>query len=301
MHNVVSSRRIGNLTFGPEVILDFDISKPSAWTQHVPFMSWLIGALKPKLFVELGTHWGTSFLAACRSAEVSEVNMRAVAVDLWEGDPQAGFYGDEVFESVSMRAASYRFAELLQTEFDAARDRFDIDTIDLLHIDGLHTYDAVKHDFELWAPTLSRRGVIIFHDIAEFRDDFGVYRLWDEVRVKYPHFHFDHGHGLGVLLVGSEPDPVLLELTRMETLDTGDVLRDFFSSLGAQLDVQRLQAECDEANALLHKKTVESISATDTSRHLEDQLNWVLSSNSWKITKPLRALRRGRLDRDALS
>ena len=69
-------------------------------------------------------------------------------------------------------------------------------SIDPLHINGFHTYDAAQDDFEDSAPQLSDRAIVLFHDIDVHERDFGVWRLWDEL-TQHPSFDFRHHHGLG--------------------------------------------------------------------------------------------------------
>jgi hypothetical protein len=57
---------------------------------------------------------------------------------------------------------------------------------DLIFIDGDHSYEGVKRDFELYQELLSPRGHIIFHDIDPdhtFRDGAGgqVYKFWQDI------------------------------------------------------------------------------------------------------------------------
>ncbi|WP_342479224.1 class I SAM-dependent methyltransferase [Paenibacillus sp. FSL H7-0350] len=68
-------------------------------------------------------------------------------------------------------------ASLLRMTFDEAVGTFEDNSIDLLHIDGLHTYEAIKHDYECWLPKLADNSVVLFHDITVRMDDFGVYQL----------------------------------------------------------------------------------------------------------------------------
>ena len=53
-----------------------------------------------------------------------------------------------------------------------------------------------------WRSTVRDGGVILFHDIAERENGFGVWRLWEEIAEPGRSFTFEHGHGLGVLAVG---------------------------------------------------------------------------------------------------
>jgi hypothetical protein len=105
--------------------------------------------------------------------------------------------------------------------------------LDLLHLDGLHTYDVVKHDFVSWVPKFSRGGVaLLLHDINVHQADFGVWRLWQELPKQYPHFEFHHCFGLGVLSVGTEPPEAIAELGALTHSQEGATLRGRLALIG---------------------------------------------------------------------
>ena len=68
----------------------------SAWLEHAPFAFWLVDAIAPRSIVELGTHNGFSYFTFCEAIKRLRLPARAFALDSWEGDDQAGFYGQDV-------------------------------------------------------------------------------------------------------------------------------------------------------------------------------------------------------------
>src|SRR6478672_1923075 len=174
--------------------------EPTSWVPHIPFAFWLIDALRPRTVVELGTHSGNSFSAFAQAVQVLGLESACYAVDTWKGDEHSGVYGEEVFQEWSSFHDPHfgSFSRLVRSTFDDALTKFGEGSIDLLHIDGYHTYEAVRHDFESWLPKLSARGVVLFHDIDVRERDFGVWKLWEEITEKHLYFEFVHGPGLGV-------------------------------------------------------------------------------------------------------
>ncbi len=61
--------------------------------------------------------------------------------------------------------------------------------VDSLFIDGDHTYEGVRRDFEDYEPFVRPGGVIAFHDIV-FNPlnsaDFEVWRFWNEIKGQHP-------------------------------------------------------------------------------------------------------------------
>ncbi|MEX1324848.1 MAG: class I SAM-dependent methyltransferase [Synechococcaceae cyanobacterium] len=183
---------------------------PSAWWEHVPVAHWLVDRLQPHTVVELGSHYGVSFFAFCESAEAFSPQTFIYAVDTWQGDEHAGAYGEEVYQRVLReQERNHRSrSRLVRSSFDEAAGHFSPGAIDLLHIDGLHTYEAVRHDLETWQPLLRPGAVLLFHDINVRERGFGVWKLWQEL-LDRPDTHglsLRNGHGLGILSFGdSEP------------------------------------------------------------------------------------------------
>jgi hypothetical protein len=216
------------------------LTDKDSWHGHIPFAFWCIEALAPRVLVELGCQKGDSYCAFCQAVEEVAAGTRCFAVDTWKGDPHAGFYGDEVLEQLRQyHDPRYGdFSTLLQSTFDQAVDRFADGTIDILHIDGAHSYEDVRRDFMTWLPKVSSHGAVLLHDTEVREHGFGVYRLWEEVRQGYPSFSFRHSNGLGVLAVGATLPEPLRRLTSLDEEESEQVRR-LFCHLGDTLRLQR--------------------------------------------------------------
>jgi hypothetical protein len=197
----------------------------------------LVDILRPRIIVELGTYAGVSYCGFCQAVAELGLDTQCYAIDTWQGDPQCGSYGPEVLADLGEHHDRLygHFSELIQGTFAEASRRFGDKSIDLLHIDGYHTYDSVKLDFETWLPKMSDRGVVLFHDTFIKEADFGVWQFWEEVKQQYPCFEFIHGYGLGLLAVGQRYPgslDVLLDSSQEEIVK----IQQFFYQLGSRLE-----------------------------------------------------------------
>ena len=181
---------------------------PSSWWEHVPIAHWLVAELKPETIVELGTHYGVSFFSFCEAAEVYSPKTFVYAIDTWQGDIQAGLYGEDVFETVSSYRDEFhkQRSTLLRCTFDEASNKFGEQTIDIIHIDGLHTYDAVREDYETWKPKLREGGSLLLHDWNVREGNFGVWKLWDEIKndCEFRCIETPNGYGLAIATLAKE-------------------------------------------------------------------------------------------------
>jgi O-antigen biosynthesis protein len=211
------------------------LAQPGPWIGHIAIGFWLVKVLRPTMFVELGTHTGNSYSAFCQAIAELGLPARAFAVDTWKGDEHSGIYGEEVFADLQrFNDCQYaNFSTLLRTTFDDARSHFGVSSIDLLHIDGMHSYETVRHDFDYWRDALSERGVVVFHDTNVREGDFGVWKAWQELTAQYPSFEFFHSNGLGILGVGAEQPPALRQLFETDRHSANAALvRRMFSARG---------------------------------------------------------------------
>jgi hypothetical protein len=168
----------------------------SAWAENHGFANWLVQRKNPMLTVELGVDYGYSLFA------LSENNPGHVfGIDLFEGDAHAGARDWTVQYKTVLDFINnnnlYR-THVIRGDFAAVAQGWTAG-VDILHIDGLHTYDAVKNDWNSWANKLSRGAVVLLHDTVSFP---GPRQLLEEIKFKTTEIcvgNFENAAGLGVI------------------------------------------------------------------------------------------------------
>ena len=179
----------------------------SPWVGHRRFAYDYVRCIKPSLIVELGSYYGCSAFAILQAVKDGGLDSSFYAVDTWMGDSftktdyREDIYG--AYKAINNQCFGQVHSIMLRATFDEAVSRFQDGSIDLLHIDGSHTYEDVKHDYTLWRSKVSSDGVIFFHDVGKdllFGEPMGSHIFWEELKQDHPYtLEFPFSNGLGIL------------------------------------------------------------------------------------------------------
>jgi hypothetical protein len=277
----------------------------SAWIGHEKIANFLIKTIKPEIIVELGVHNGFSYFAFCQTVHDQKINTKCFGIDHWKGDYHTGLYEEKVYENVLEENKKYNhFSKLIKKDFNSALSDFNDQSIDFLHIDGYHTYDSVKSDFKNWLPKCKKDAIILFHDVNEFKDDFGVWKLFNELKQTYSHHVFPHAHGLGIISLSENKNNLVSFLKSLDEHTNFSTLLLKNNDLLSKLEQQskKFKTLLLKNNDLLSKleqqskkfKTLnQKLADKDQEIHfLNEEKLKLINSNSYRLTAPIRNIRR---------
>ena len=159
----------------------------------------LLKLLKPQklcVIIEIGTmNGGTLFLLS----KIAANNAIIISIDL----PRAKFGGGypkykiplyKGFASQNQRIFLIRADSHLNSTLKKVQNILKDKKVDLLFLDGDHTYIGVKNDFEMYKSLLGKRGIVGLHDIVIHppEQNVNVYKLWNEIKQDYEFKEFVH-------------------------------------------------------------------------------------------------------------
>jgi predicted O-methyltransferase YrrM len=162
-----------------------------------------------KNIVEIGTARGGTLFLFLRSLPPDG---RVVSVDLHRGAFGGGYQHWKIplFHAASLGGPGLTLLRG-NSQTEAMRDRVRAALgapADFILIDGDHSYEGARRDFELYRPLVKPGGLIAFHDIVpgNSRSVGGVPRLWVELKGQFPSRELvrdwgQGGYGIGLLTV----------------------------------------------------------------------------------------------------
>jgi len=146
---------------------------PTAWYGHFEKALKICNLFEPKIIVDLGIDYGfsTFSFAFSRKGQV-------YGIDSFMGDDNAGFRDTYVKVNELNNRLRLEFnienVHVIKGLFDDIEKKWD-KSIDILHIDGLHTYDAVRNDYNTWKKHFNENTIVLFHDTISYKNDVGRY------------------------------------------------------------------------------------------------------------------------------
>ena len=154
------------------------IFHPQQIKEEIRDLLLILDKVKPKLILEIGTlRGGTLFLFS----NIAHEEATLISVDLQQNPLQCRLI-KSIFkkkQKIYLIQGDSHNIETLKKIKAILRDN----KVDFLFIDGDHSYEGVKKDFEMYSPLVRKGGIIAFHDIVPFGYPT-LHKFWNEVKVK---------------------------------------------------------------------------------------------------------------------
>ena len=206
-----------------------DYREASLWLEHLPFLFWLVEALRPQQAVGLGVE-SVAHFAVCQAASRLRLGTRCFMIGVHD-------QVENKQDAEAIRAyAADNFATIsqwLEATPTRAIDQFDEGSVDLLllHVDA--DDNSVDYLLDRWLSKLSHQGVVVVPGVSRREPGCLVFRAFETLKARYPHFMFHHAGGLGVIAVGNALPPLLKNLLgALESAASTQVVQDIFARLG---------------------------------------------------------------------
>lgn len=253
------------------------------WAGHKYFAYDLVRNLKPKKIVELGTHLGCSLFSFAQAVQDEKLNTQLDAIDTWQGDKHAGAYDELIFSRAKeIKKVCYPRVKInfIRKTFDEASREYPDNFIDMLHIDGVHTYKMVKHDYETWFNKVKYNGIVLLHDIAVKKWRFGVYKLFEEIQKDLRTIQFDHSYGLGVVF----KNPQMYQQVK-------DMVSFFPSYYCLKAEKEQLEWDFNKQKQIFTELERDFNKQKNVLTEHEQQLNKIKSSRPYKLWQAYRKVK----------
>ena len=147
----------------------------------------IVRECEPRMFMEIGTAHGGSLFCW---AQVAHPEVFLISLDLPGGRWGGGYTPEQIPHFHQFLHPGQQLASVLGDSRSPAavaqvRELLAGRELDALFIDGDHTYEGAKDDFENYSPHVRPGGLVLLHDIYEGVDGgdptVQVHRLWREL------------------------------------------------------------------------------------------------------------------------
>lgn len=161
--------------------------------------------LNPKRVLEIGTCKGGTLYLWTR---VAQPDATIVSLDLRSGKVSGSYSRLRTpiyrrFARRQQRLHLVRADSHKMNTLEQVKQLFGGAEIDFLFIDGDHSYEGVKRDWEMYSTLVRKGGIIAFHDVAGNYAETQVKRCWDEIKDNFRHreymVHPEGLYGIGVI------------------------------------------------------------------------------------------------------